>query len=353
MYIKKLTLHNFQKHSELEIKFNKGVNVLEGETGSGKSCIVRAIQWLCYNEGRTKDLRKENTKKTKVLCVLDNAISITRFVSNSTNGYIIKKDGEEKRYDSIGRGVPEEVQKVIRMVPLEVNNENLILNIDKQIDMPFLIGRSDGFKAKLFNKLTGSEIIDYVLKSTNSDKLESKRKIKDIEERLEEYDEKEEDLKNRKKELKKLLEKIQKTLKKEKTKSELERFVDTVEKTNNINNKLKKLKELSISGLKKLQEKYKKYLKLKDNIDSQKDINDKLQTSISTLADKIPNLEEIAKNIQQFVKLQKIDRKIKKVDLTSLDKKLENYKKKYKKKLKDKGICPVCNQNIGDIDICI
>jgi len=44
IHIKSIVLNNFQKHKDLSITFDKSVNIIAGQSQSGKSCLRRAIQ---------------------------------------------------------------------------------------------------------------------------------------------------------------------------------------------------------------------------------------------------------------------------------------------------------------------
>ena len=45
--LKKLILKNFQSHSDSELEFDKGINVICGNSDSGKSSIIRSFIWAC------------------------------------------------------------------------------------------------------------------------------------------------------------------------------------------------------------------------------------------------------------------------------------------------------------------
>ena len=46
MHISKLTLVNFRNFANATLKFQKGVNTVIGENGSGKSNLIRAVRLL-------------------------------------------------------------------------------------------------------------------------------------------------------------------------------------------------------------------------------------------------------------------------------------------------------------------
>jgi DNA repair protein SbcC/Rad50 len=178
MWITRLVLNNFQKHSNLTLNFTDGVNYIYGASDVGKSCIRRALGFLFFGDPRTDDIRKEGTKQTSVSALLDNGIEVERVKSASINRYIIRKNGEEVVYDSIGATIPEDVAKVLQVRTIDIDKENLNLNIAEQISLPFLTEKSGSFRLKLFNHLTGNDLIDTVLQAMNKEILGIGRDIK-------------------------------------------------------------------------------------------------------------------------------------------------------------------------------
>ena len=47
--IKSLHIQNFQSHKKTTLKFHKGINVVIGQSDSGKSAIIRALNWTINN----------------------------------------------------------------------------------------------------------------------------------------------------------------------------------------------------------------------------------------------------------------------------------------------------------------
>lgn len=178
MKIQKIILKNFQCHSNLEIDFSKDVNLLTGASDKGKSSIRRAMEWLCFNKN-INGLRKSGTKKTEVTIILNNGIVISRIRTASINRYELKKkEGNISTFDSIGKSIPEEIQNIINIFPFEIDDEKFYLNSAEQLSLPFLFDKSPTFRAKLFNKLTGNEILDKLLSDFNKDILRLNRDIK-------------------------------------------------------------------------------------------------------------------------------------------------------------------------------
>ncbi len=61
--IKKLILENWKKHEFLELDFSKGVNVIVGEMGTGKSSILQAINYCLFgnfNELKSREIKTDD-----------------------------------------------------------------------------------------------------------------------------------------------------------------------------------------------------------------------------------------------------------------------------------------------------
>ena len=49
MFIKKVHLENYRSHSNTTVEFSKGVNLILGMNGKGKSSILEAISMTLFN----------------------------------------------------------------------------------------------------------------------------------------------------------------------------------------------------------------------------------------------------------------------------------------------------------------
>ena len=50
----KVTIKNFVSSKILKYNFVNGINLVCGESGIGKSTILRAVRWCLYGSGKTK-----------------------------------------------------------------------------------------------------------------------------------------------------------------------------------------------------------------------------------------------------------------------------------------------------------
>ena len=178
MNIQSITLTNFQKHSNLHLEFNEGVNIIYGSSDAGKSCIRRAVSFLFFGEPHSDAIRKIGTKQTSVKALLSSGWEVERIKSASINRVILRKDGVEKTFDAIGANIPEEVKAVLEVRDLEIDKETINLNIAKQLTLPFLYDKPATFRAKIFSMLTGNDLIDKVVQNFNKELLSISRDSK-------------------------------------------------------------------------------------------------------------------------------------------------------------------------------
>jgi DNA repair exonuclease SbcCD ATPase subunit len=165
--IKTLTLSNFQKHKQLVLAFDKGVNVLRGETDAGKSAIIRAIILTLFNSPRGGEktyLHEGATEPLEVTIQDFNGNTIRRvnrtYTINDKN--VLTAFNQEK---------PEAVAEIIRF------NE---VNFQRQIEPHFLILETGGNAAKILNSVTGMEDQMLLLSEIKSRMVGTRREYMDL-----------------------------------------------------------------------------------------------------------------------------------------------------------------------------
>jgi DNA repair ATPase RecN len=361
MYIKSLKLINFQKHEDLQIDFVHGVNILYGQSDAGKSCIRRAIEWITQNEN-IDGIRKTGTKKTSVSIILDNNIEIERIRSQSINRYIIRKDSDEKTFDAVGRSIPDEVKEVLTIYPIGIDEEEIYLNSQPQIGLPFLFDKSPSFRMKLFNKLTGNDVLDKLFSEFNKDILRIKRNKK---EETELFENRAIELKNKKIEmekaeaiharLKKRVQNIKQLYEKYSNLLQLKELSGTNKKNKeNVEKALKKIKIPEDIDIKRVKANIERF----DHLKTLKNAFEKAESGISRVSSQIKdiripqvNLATLNDKIQRFDTIKLIYEKISQNrELFSLNqrkskilqKDTENCINRYKALLKEIKVCPIC-----------
>ena len=143
---KSLKLQNFQSHKKTKLELSEGVNVIVGATDSGKSAIIRALRWLVWNRPTGEGFRSTWGGKTLVEITSDNT-QISRSKDVSTNMYIL----DTSVYEAFGTDVPKEIADTLNI------NE---INLQQQLDSPFLLSSSPGEVAQHFNRIAHLDQID-------------------------------------------------------------------------------------------------------------------------------------------------------------------------------------------------
>lgn len=146
--ISKILIRNFQSHRRTIIDFNNGINVFVGISDKGKTVIIRAIRWIVYNKPSGDAFRSYWGGDTMVELTLSDGNVIKRVKTNSENYYQINND---KPLKAFGQGVPDEVSKILNLEEV---------NIQQQLDAPFLLSETSGEVAAHFNRIAGISIID-------------------------------------------------------------------------------------------------------------------------------------------------------------------------------------------------
>lgn len=150
--IKELMIKNFQSHKLTDISFDPGINVIVGPSDSGKSAIIRAIQWLIYNRPLGDVIRSRWGGEVIVRLENERGYLLHSRAENGDSEYVVN----DNVLRAFGTDVPEQIDKVIRL------DET---NLQRQFDTPFLLSDSPGEVARHYNKIAGLEQIDLGLKN--------------------------------------------------------------------------------------------------------------------------------------------------------------------------------------------
>ena len=137
---------NFQSHKDAYLEFHPGVNVIIGESDSGKTAILRALKWALTNRPGGDSFRSSWGGETSVGIRMEKEL-IVREKTGSNNIYRLNNT----EFKAFGTEVPEEIQDALNM------NE---INIQNQLDLPFLLRDSPGQVAAHFNKIAHLDAID-------------------------------------------------------------------------------------------------------------------------------------------------------------------------------------------------
>lgn len=357
MYITKVEITNFQKHAHLVVDLINGVNVIYGASGSGKSCFVRSLRWVILNDINI-DIRKEGTKKTSVKVTFDSGVEIERIKSASINQYRLILGKEVKEYNAIGRNIPDDILQVINMLPITIDKEEVNLNIANQISLPFLMDKSPNFRMKLFNKMTGNDVLDNVFQGLNRDILRIGKEEKFVSEQLEENKGQLNTIEATKNLLQAKYDKFVKKLKELKTTEERYVLLSNISQQlnaigNNIIDVEEEIDEIRTVDLKKVED-LKQVCEKLNKLNTLSEKNKKLQTQLSELESKkinIPNvdLDKLKSSTEKHKLLTQISNGLNNLSSEMIDieeeleisnQKIEQAIKEQEELLKSISVCP-------------
>lgn len=198
IYIKKVELNNFQSHDYTEMRFDRGLNVILGNSDVGKTAILRAIKWALYNEPKGDYFIRQGERDVSVKVVFSNGVVVQRKKTPSKNSYyLLDTSGNERLFEGFGVDVPKEISDITNMykVTLDSSNSKVILNIAEQLDGPFLLNEQPSFRASAIGRLLGVNYLDDALRSVVKDNKRIRQDIdslnlskKELENKIKEFE---------------------------------------------------------------------------------------------------------------------------------------------------------------------
>ena len=372
MQVQRIHIKNFQRHADLKLDFKSDINVITGLTDSGKSGVFRAMEWLFnFSNISESDYRKEGTKETSVKVWLVNDFQVERIRSNTINRYILSKENcEDKIFDSFGKNTPEEIVEVFGINTINVDDEHINLNFASQDQLNFLLDStySDTFKAKLFNKLTGNEVLDKAFKELNRENLRFNREIKETEENLVKQEEQLSEYSLSYKKLKKKLCLVTEQYEKIKEEMEIyehlknlsEKLKANKEQNEFVNFKTSQIKTISDKKIKELKEQAEQLKQIQELSYELEAINNNLETvkkqknNIKVVKFDEKQLINKAETLQKMKQLnEELSLNIEQLQTTTIDKKvlkdrLNKSQEELEKIWKEQKICPLCQRKVKE-----
>ena len=353
MIIKKVQLENYRSHSNTTVEFTKGVNLILGKNGRGKTSILEAISTVMFN---TKDRTGKETGKSYIKFGEKSSKVEIDFIANDGREYNLKteffktKPKKQALKDMIGSEYDGDIQEKLEELcgikkGFEETYENIV--IAKQNEFINIFKDSGTIREKTFNKIFNTQIYKEMYDSFLKEAVDKyKEKVKDLDKEITFLKENMEDK-----------EQITNFLKEEKDieKNLQDNFKNIIVVSKNLENEIKDYEtteiELNnlIKNIKDEENKIKKYLNiLKENIIEAKQAkkskiivkeNEKsyleyleIENRLKDLRENLDNLlEEQKLNIKYQNNIEKLELSNKnfKVDISNLE---ENISKNSEKK---------------------
>lgn len=169
-----IQIHNFQSHENSQLDLSPGINTLVGDSDCGKSAVMRAILWAITNSPQGDAYVSDWTKTPKgkqmagaaTYVAIDTnpqkdrgKFSVLRKRSPEFNGYEVFDGSDNTQFEALRTDVPREVSQCFNIGPV---------NIQRQMDPPFLIASTPGEAARFINQLVNLTDIDEAQTEINS-----------------------------------------------------------------------------------------------------------------------------------------------------------------------------------------
>lgn len=158
--IERLLLKDFQIHERMEVVFDERITVLVGPSDAGKSAVLRALRWLCFNRPSGDSFIRHGSKDTCVRLLVDGQ-AVLRRKGGGVNRYRVEGDV----YTAFGTGVPAQADDLLQLGPV---------NFQAQHDPPFWLSLSPGEVSRELNAIVNLGLIDQTLANVASELRKAK-----------------------------------------------------------------------------------------------------------------------------------------------------------------------------------
>ena len=150
--IKSLHIQNFQSHRDTVIELSPGMNVIVGDPQSGKTAILRSLNLLRTNRPSGFRYHSHFAKADETSVGIEVEEGAILFSKNESGAsYLVTKGEQNQEFKKIGVSVPDMVGDILNLQDL---------NVQSQLDAPFLIGDNPADIAREINRVTKIDLID-------------------------------------------------------------------------------------------------------------------------------------------------------------------------------------------------
>ena len=191
MIIKKVQLENYRSHSNTTVEFTKGVNLILGKNGRGKTSILEAISTVMFN---TKDRTGKETGKSYIKFGEKSSKVDIDFTANDGREYNLKteffktKPKKQTLKDMIGSEYDGDIQEKLEELcgikkGFEETYENIV--IAKQNEFINIFKAKPKDREEIFNKIFNTQIYKEMYDSFLKEAVDKyKEKVKDLDKEI-------------------------------------------------------------------------------------------------------------------------------------------------------------------------
>jgi DNA repair exonuclease SbcCD ATPase subunit len=186
MRLKKIEIWDFEchKHSVFE-DFDKGLNLVFGDSDAGKTSMVRALKLAAYNDFDPNCVRT-GAKNCQVYVETERGyVHVTR---GKVNIWKTCRKGEaEQEFTKIGKNILQEAAMIIGLHIVSLGDIDLPINIMDQNESHFMLNElagsnaSGSMRAQIIDEISGCAGIEGLIKEVSLDRHRFGRKMKEHE----------------------------------------------------------------------------------------------------------------------------------------------------------------------------
>ena len=193
--IEKIILENFQSHEHTIIDCSENFNIFIGESGQGKSSVLRALAFVYENKGKVKRLITRGKRNVRVTLVLNNGYKVSRYAELKgktgtdvgKNGYEVFNPNTQEPEFFNTKALPD-IQEILGYSTLKLDKDlEVSVNFMKQGVGWFLI--SDNYtapqRAKIIGGIYGTQFADGVIRNIETEEKQIKKKSDTLEKDVE------------------------------------------------------------------------------------------------------------------------------------------------------------------------
>lgn len=160
--IRNIVLENFQSHKDTTLKFSPKITVITGSSNSGKTAVLRALNWVVNNRPLGDSFIRRGTSNAEVSIEVSNGEDgaiIARKRDKKENCYTVTTGDTGFKFEALKSDIPKEITDLINFSDI---------NIQKQLSPYFLVLESPGHVAQYIRNVSKLENIDILVSSASS-----------------------------------------------------------------------------------------------------------------------------------------------------------------------------------------
>lgn len=185
--IKSIELWDWESHKHTYIDdLSDGLNLIFGDSNTGKTSIIRAIKFIAYNDFNSKSIRVGSSSCSVEVITDKGRVKVTR--SSSDNNWEVQKNNSQTQiFQRIGKSVLPEVSEVLGLNLVSLGDIEIPINIVNQLEGHFMLSDLNGksasgsMRAQIIDEISGLSGIEGLIKDVGLDSHRLSRDIKSFE----------------------------------------------------------------------------------------------------------------------------------------------------------------------------